>query len=54
MDVAVELDSRGNLIGEKPSDVLQHLIDSVDSPKELKFVDKEQSDKRYNKRKNKE
>lgn len=40
-DVAMPLDSRGNFIGEKPSDVLESLIDEH-TPDDISFADKEQ------------
>ncbi len=49
-DAAIELDSRGNPIGEKPSDTLQHLIDTINAPKEVGFADTEQAQERYSKR----
>ncbi len=49
-DEAIELDSRGNLIGEKPSDTLQHLIDTINAPKDVGFADNEQAQDRYDKR----
>ena len=49
-DAAIELDSRGNPIVEKPSDTLQHLIDTINAPKEVGFADNEQAQERYDKR----
>ena len=46
-NVAIELDSRGNPV-EKPSDVLNHLIDEVQ--KNISFVDDEQKKKRAEER----
>tara|TARA_Y100000310_G_scaffold13838_1_gene14137 strand:- start:17961 stop:18989 length:1029 start_codon:yes stop_codon:yes gene_type:complete len=40
-DAAVELDSRGKPLGEKPSDTLQQMIDEI-SGDDITFVDKEQ------------
>jgi len=40
-DVAIPLDSRGNPLGEKPSDVLKSLIDT-NVPDDVSFADKEQ------------
>jgi len=51
IDASMELDSRGNPIGDRPSDILGHLIDSLDAPKDVGFVDDEQAQDRYNKRK---
>ena len=48
-DVAIELDSRGNPV-DKPSDTLQHLIDSLGEPEDVEFVDKEQAQERLRKR----
>jgi hypothetical protein len=45
-EAAIELDSRGNPI-EKASDTLKHLIDSINSPDDVPFVDNEQAQKRY-------
>ena len=42
MEAIIELDSRGHPI-KKTSDMLQHLIDEVDSGNEVGFADKEQS-----------
>lgn len=50
MDAIMELDSRGNPIGDKPGDTLRHLIDSIDTGKDVGFVDDEQSLDRYKKR----
>ena len=50
MDAAMDLDSRGNPIGEKPGDTLQHLIDSLNPPEDVSFSDDEQALDRYNKR----
>lgn len=50
MDAAIELDSRGNPIGDKPGETLRHLIDSVNNGEEVSFVDEEQKIERYNKR----
>jgi uncharacterized protein YdbL (DUF1318 family) len=50
MDAIMELDSRGNPIGDKPGETLRHLIDSIDAPKDVGFVDNEQSLDRYKKR----
>lgn len=49
MDAIIELDSRGNPI-EKASDMLQHLIDSLEESEDVSFVDGEQAQERYNKR----
>ena len=49
MDAAIELDSRGNPLS-KASDVLQHMIDEIDSGKEVIFTDEEQAQERINKR----
>ena len=46
----MELDSRGNPIGDKPGDTLRHLIDSIDTGEEVGFVDSEQALDRYKKR----
>lgn len=51
-DAAIELDSRGNVI-KKASDELQHMIDSLSTPKEMSFVDEEQKQAKLEKRKNK-
>lgn len=50
MDAAMELDSRGRPIGDKPGDTLRHLIDSINAPEDVGFVNDEQSLDRYNKR----
>ena len=50
MDAAIELDSRGNPLGNKPSDILQHLIDDINAPGDIDFADQEQAKERYNKR----
>lgn len=50
MDAAIELDSRGRPIGDKPGDTLRHLIDSINAPEDVGFVDDEQSLDRYKKR----
>jgi len=50
MDAAIELDSRGNPLGNKPSDTLQHLVDEVNAPEDISFADQEQAKERYNKR----
>jgi hypothetical protein len=50
MDAAIELDSRGRPIGDKPGDTLRHLIDSINAPEDVAFVDDEQSLDRYKKR----
>ena len=50
MDAAMELDSRGRPIGDKPGDTLRHLIDSINAPEDVGFVDDEQSLDRYRKR----
>ena len=50
MDAAIELDSRGNPIGDKPSEILQHLIDDINAPGDIDFADQEQAKERYNKR----
>ena len=52
MDAAIELDSRGNPIAEKPSEILQHMVDELNAPKEVGFADKQQAQERYNKRNN--
>ena len=49
MDAAIELDSRGNPLS-KASDVLQHMIDEIDSGKEVIFTDEEQAQERINNR----
>ncbi len=49
LDVAMPLDSRGNPIGEKPSDVLKSLIDEH-TPDDISFADKEQETERKQKR----
>jgi len=49
MDAAIELDSRGRPI-ENASDVLNHLIDSLNLPDEISFVDDEQAQDRYENR----
>ena len=51
-DAAIELDSRGNPTGEKVSDTLQHLIDSLNAPKDIGFADTEQAQERLDKRNN--
>jgi hypothetical protein len=48
-DIAIELDSRGNPIGDKPSDTLKHLIESI-TPEDIQFTDQEQNQERHNKR----
>lgn len=48
-DVAMPLDSRGNFTGEKPSDVLESLIDEH-TPDDISFADKEQETERKEKR----
>ena len=48
-DVAMLLDSRGNLLGEKPSDVLKSLIDEH-TPDDISFADEEQKQERKQKR----
>ncbi len=53
-DAAIELDSRGNPIGEIPGETLQHLIDNLNAPKEISFVDDEQANDRYQNRNNAE
>lgn len=53
-DAAIELDSRGNPIGETPGDTLQHLIDNLNAPEEIGFVDNEQANERYKNRNNAE
>jgi len=50
MDAAVELDSRGNPIGEKAGDFLKHMIDEINAPDDVSFADDEQALKRYNNR----
>jgi len=50
MDAMIELDSRGNSIGEKPGDVLAHLIDSIGAPEDINFVDGEQDKSRQENR----
>jgi hypothetical protein len=50
MDAAIELDSRGRPIGDKPGDTLRHLIDSINAPEDVGFVDDEQKLDRYRKR----
>jgi len=50
MDAAIELDSRGNPIVEKPSEILQHMIDELNAPKDVDFADKQQAQERHNKR----
>ncbi len=50
VDAAIELDSRGKPIGEKPGEILQHLIDEVNNPGEVDFVDDEQALDRYKNR----
>ena len=50
MDAAIELDSRGNPLVDKPSDTLQHLVDEVNAPEDISFADQEQAKERYNKR----
>jgi hypothetical protein len=50
MDAAIELDSRGRPIGDKPGDTLRHLIDSINAPEDVGFVDDEQKLNRYRKR----
>lgn len=42
-DAVIELDSRGNPIGEKPGDTLKHLIDSLNSSEDVAMVDDEQA-----------
>lgn len=49
-DGAIELDSRGNPIGDKPSDTLRHLIDELNAPEDVIFADQEQSQDRLNDR----
>ena len=49
-DAAMELDSRGNPICEKPGDTLKHLIDRISSPEDVNFADNEQKLERYNNR----
>ena len=49
-DAAIELDSRGNPIGDKPSDTLKHLIDDLNAPEDVSFADDEQALHRYNDR----
>ena len=46
----MELDSRGNPIGDKPGDTLRHLIDSINAPEDVSFVDDEQALNRYKER----
>jgi hypothetical protein len=50
IDAIMELDSRGNPIGDKPGETLRHLIDSIDTGEDVSFVDDEQSLDRYQKR----
>ena len=50
MDAMLELDSRGNSIGDKPGETLRHLIDSIDTGEDVGFVDDEQALNRYKKR----
>jgi len=49
MDAIVELDSRGRPI-ENASDALNHLIDSLNAPADISFVDSEQAQDRYDSR----
>ncbi len=48
-DVAMPLDSRGNPLGEKPSDVMKSLIDEH-TPDDISFADEEQKKERKQKR----
>lgn len=48
-DAAIELDSQGHPM-TKPSDTLQHLIDSLTEPENMSFVDEEQAQDRLDKR----
>ncbi len=48
-DVVFPLDSRGNPLGEKPSDVLESLIDEH-TPDDISFADEEQKQERKQKR----
>ena len=50
IDAIMELDSRGNPIGDKPGETLRHLIDNVDTGKDVSFVDDEQALDRYKNR----
>jgi len=49
-DAAIELDSRGNPLSEKPGDILRHMIDEIDAGDEIDMVDNEQALDRYRKR----
>jgi hypothetical protein len=49
-DAAIELDSRGNVIAEKPSDIIKSLIDSIGSVEDIGFVDQEQAQEKLDKR----
>jgi len=46
MDAAMELDSRGKPLSDKPSEVIQHMIKDLSAPTDMSFVDKEQAQKR--------
>jgi len=50
IDAIMELDSRGNPLGDKASDTLKHLIDSIEIKEDISFVDDEQALNRYKKR----
>ncbi|KKK64734.1 hypothetical protein LCGC14_2981230, partial [marine sediment metagenome] len=49
-DAAIELDSRGKPLSEKPSEVIQHMIRDLSDPADLSFVDSEQALERKKKR----